>query len=273
MKNSIIKKAYSVCSRMAGATALLAVFLPLPSVTGQVFYETGFEPPAYTTGPLAGQQGWTATSIGTVVGTVGDIVPPEGTQMLEVTRPTSSDDRYLSNLFAGFNEGAKEDFLFSFKLAADVKSNAAFGLSIGSSARSSSGAWAGIRSVDTNDFGFYYRNGSTWTRLGTNTVTLEEFYRFDLLVDFDAKTYSIAVYDSSNVLQGSASNIDLYFAGSYTDIAFYNRVYGDMDQIGATKFYVDDILVQIPEASSLALALSVTVLVLLGHRRKFGRKG
>lgn len=266
-------------SLITGSATLLAIFLCFPHAAGQTLtthYQTGFESPTYTQAALAGQDGWSASSIGTVVGTVGTISPPEGSQMLQITRPTSGDPSVFSNAFAGFNEGAKEDFLFSFKITADVKSNAAVMLSIGATNKGSNGAWVGLRPLGASGvdgFGFHYRDGVTgsYVRLGTETLTLGEFYRFDLLVDFETDTFSVAVYNSSNVLQGSASNISVYT--SATTYEFYNRIYSNQDQVGATKFYIDDIIVQqIPEPSAVFLTLAGAAFLLLLRRGKFHRQ-
>lgn len=255
--------------------------LSLATAIGQTnYYSTGFESPTYTNGSLAGQDvayvggaGWVvaADGIANVTGATNGIIPPQGTQMLEMTRPLATNGRTTVQTFAPFGGGAKEDFQFSFQLSADELSNAAIGLSIGSSSQGASGAWAGLKRLDDmSAFAFYYRDGSSsWTQLGTNTLTLGEFYRFEMQINVSAQTFSLSVYDSSNVLQGSQSGINIYFAGTnYTEITNYNRIYNDIHQIGATKFYIDDIQV-IPEPSTmLLLLLSASALALLKRRQR-----
>lgn len=244
--------------------ALLAITVFSPAAAwGQFtnYYNTSFETnQGFTNGAVAnqGSPAWGATSIGAVVGTVGSITPPDGTQMLELTRPTSGDPSIFSVSFAGYQAGAKEDIKFSLLITADQVSNAAIGFSVGSSSQGLAGAWAGLRKVG-DSFGFYYRTGtnSAFIQLGTSTLTLGEFVRFELAVSWTNSTFDLAVYNASNnVLLESMANIGLYNpGGTVLPMDNYNRVYGVIDQVGATKFYMDQINVQaIPEPSVAALA-------------------
>lgn len=277
MKTQISKY---ISAFFSGGMAVLAAALFMPGAMAApiTHYDTGFESPPYTLGALPGQTTWGTGSdrTGTVVGTVGTIVPPQGTQMAEFTRPTSGDPKEFSNVFTPTADGFPKNVRFSFEITADSKSNAAIGVGFVSQGSGSSGAYFGLRPTadgGNSDFGFFYRDGSSsWTRLGTSTLTLGAFYRVQIQVDSDPDLYSLAVYDSSNALVGSKSNIDVWLTGGFTTMNKYNRILGSVDQNGSTKFYLDNINIeQIPEPTALGLAFFGAGVMLLRQRGMFRR--
>jgi hypothetical protein len=71
----------NICFALAGVTCLLFVN-SAPSRAG-VLYETGFEAPAFTTGPIAGQNGWVNT-FGNGGGVITTTNPASGSQALQI---------------------------------------------------------------------------------------------------------------------------------------------------------------------------------------------
>jgi hypothetical protein len=62
----MILKSIATANRIVHWTFVLAALVAGGAAHAQVLFQTGFEPPAYTTGALNGQNGWAAPSNGTV---------------------------------------------------------------------------------------------------------------------------------------------------------------------------------------------------------------
>lgn len=244
------------------------------------YYETGFESTGeawgnYTVGTLSGQPSdgarqWISGGDYTgnvVLSSAGPSLPTGEDQRIAVNRPTSNDPRYFGLQFAGTNAGQGAIMVsevpwvsFSFDLAISGESNAAVQFILGSTANGTSGYTLSLRrpAGPTSDLGFYIRNnGGSWTQIGSFTASLDTFYHLEALIDTQNELFTASVYnaDKSSLL-GSASG-NMSYVGTNSNLTWLNRVIGNIDQIGASTFYLDNILVQsaIPEPTALLMLL------------------
>lgn len=226
-------------------------FLSIASAQTTVAH-IGFEAPDYMIDTsLSGQDGWSVSSEnpeGMVIrGGGAGVTPPEGAQMLEITRQVGEQIPTASKMFASLAEAIKNDFAVSFLITADTRSNAAMKLGIGSSFETQTGAWVGLRKTeDQAGFGVFYQDGDdeTWRQIGDEAIPMEEFVRCEVAVNAGAKTFSVKVFGANNALLAEKNDIPLLDTGGHLAAGRgFNRIFISADQHGQTRFYLDDIKV------------------------------
>lgn len=216
-------------------------------------FQLGFEAPAYVTETsLQTQDGWSVgheNSDGVFIrGNEAGITPPEGTQMLEVTRQVGTEIPVAGRVFASVREAITGNLTFSFLTTADAASNAAFKIGIGSSFESQSGAWVSLRRAVSGDgFGLYYWDGNekSWNQIGNEIIPLGEFIRFEVAVNAETMTFSVKVLSIDGQLLAEKDDIPLWDVGGHLAAGKgFNRIVLSADQHGPTRFFLDDIKVQ-----------------------------
>lgn len=216
-------------------------------------FQLGFEAPAYTAETsLQTQDGWSVNHENPdgvfIRGSASDITPPEGSQMLEITRQVGAEIPVASRVFTSVREAITGNLTFSFLSAADVASNAAFKIGIGSSFETQTGAWVSLRRAVSGDgFGLYYWDGNekSWNQIGNETIPLGEFIRFEVAVNAETMTFSVKVLSIDGQLLAEKDGIPLWDVGGHLAAGKgFNRIVLSADQHGATRFYLDDIKVQ-----------------------------
>lgn len=216
-------------------------------------FQLGFEASGYVTETsLQSQDNWSVgqeNPEGVMIrGNDAGITPPEGAQMLEVTRQVGTEIPTASRIFADLRQTITGNFTFSFLVAADTPSNAAFKISIGSSFETQTGAGVGLRrAAGGNGFGFFYWEGNdqSWNQIGEEVIPPGEFVRFKVDVNAEAMTFSVKVFDINGQLLAEKDGIPLWDVGEHLASGKgFNRIFLGADQWGATRFYLDDIKVQ-----------------------------
>jgi len=293
---------------ISAASMVFAAGMSLSSVQGEVIYQNGFEASQnYSTtggslsnGNISGQggggtgsplQNWSSggsTELKIVTSTTsGETTynPPQGSQMFQAQYGTGSTTAY--QIFESTNNSVKESFTFSFKLAVieETVSNAAIYIGVGNSSSSTGGMDFGLLRYGTGSsenpyvYGFAARQSdpggqSHSTRIGTDTFSLNEFHTFTLTLDWETLTFSGTVYDASDHLVTSFSNVAMWDRdGVFPDIGF-NRIGVFIHQKGNTPYFlIDDMsLTTIPEPSAVALVFVGALGLLFFYRRsRFAR--
>jgi len=223
------------------------------AVAQTVVFETGFEEPEYVKGDsLKGQGEWSVSSEnpeGVIISeSTGSIEPPQGTQMLEVTRQVGTQIPVAGKMFVSLREALKDDFTVSFLVTADAYSNAALKVGIGSSLDAVTGAWVGLRRAENQTgFGFYDQNGesASWEQIGEEIAPLDIFVRFEVTIHADTLTFSVKVFDADHTLLAEREKIPLMDSDGHLAAGQgFNRILIAADQHGQTRFYLDDIKIQ-----------------------------
>jgi len=235
-------------------TAAALMILACASATlAENAIQTGFEAPAYNPEvSLQSQDDWSVggeNPDGLIIrGKGAEIAPPEGSQMLEIVREVQSAAPTASRIFAGTRGALTGNFTFSFLVAANVASNAAIQIAIGSSFETQTGAWVGLRKVkNAGGFGFFYweANDETWQQMGENTIPLGEFVRFKVAVSTENMSFSVKVLNLSGSVLAEKDDIPLRDVGGHLAAGKgINRIFLSADQWGPTHFYLDDLKVE-----------------------------
>lgn len=277
---------------MASTAIALAGMTMLPDAMGQLIYTNGFETSQNyltnggtgSTGSVVGQgsnggavQNWTATLAGGTGQIVTDsqgaysteMTPPQGDQMLQAQYGTNSFT--LAQIILATNNAIKQDFNFTFKFAVqeDAVSNAGIYIGLRSTAASAASHPNGmdfgvLRYTDDGQsvYGFTARQsdpgGASYaTRIGTDTLDINEWYTFSLNLDWDSLTFSGTVYDSSDNLVTSFDNVAIWDRDGVMHDYGFNQLGVYIHQKGGQPYVLlDDIsITAVPEPSTLALAL------------------
>lgn len=174
------------------------------------------------------------------------------------------------------NTAIKESFDFSFKLAINSATvgNDYIRISIGSSSTNVTGGldFGVLKYAD--GLGFTARQsapgGSSYaTRIGSATMGLNEWYTFTLSLDWDTLTFSGNVYNSTNALVTSFSNIAIWDRDGTMHAYGFDKISVGVTQSSTAYVLVDDITVAVPEPTSIALLVfSAAGLLLMRHRRR-----
>lgn len=300
MKSNIKNNAYFVSS-LKISIAVLVGAISLPHGMGQAIYEIGFETSQnYTTtggsqsnGNLSGQGGdggslpnWStggSTELKIVTSSSGTttLLPPEGNQMLQGQYGTGSTTG-LQNFLTPEN-AIKESFNFSFKLAVNAESvgNAAFSMYV-SGQQANNGFYIGLSRFGTGTeldpyvYGFIARQSlpgqtSFYTRLGTDTFSLNEFHTFDLTLDWDTLTFGGTVSNAGGVVT-TFSDVAIWNRDGNVHDNGFSRLGFQINQIGNSPYFlIDDIRIsQIPEPSALVMTLLGAGAVFYRQRRSAG---
>lgn len=282
----------------------LAALTILPTAQGQLVYTNGFETNQnyFTnggtggTGTIGGQgsnggdvNNWT-TSLN---GGSGQIVtestwtnsttmtPTGGDQMLQVQYGTGS--LTLNQVFLPTNNAIKQDFNLTFKFAVqeDYVSNAGIYVGIRSQAAAAASHPNGMdfgvlryTNGGTNVYGFAARQsdpgGSSYaTRVGTDTMNINEWYTFSLDLDWDSLTFSGTVYDSSNNLITFFTNVAIWDRDGVMHDYGFNQLGVYVHQKGNQPYVLlDDMSVTlVPEPSTFALVLMGAAAAVYYRRR------
>lgn len=215
--------------------------------------QIGFEAPAYNPEvSLQSQDNWSVSAENpdglTIRGKDAEIVPPEGSQMLEIVREVQSAAPAASRIFAGTRGALTGNFTFSFLVAANAASNAAIQIAIGSSFETQTGAWVGLRKTkNESGFGFFYweANDEAWQQIGDETIPLGEFVRFKVAVSTENMNFSVKVLNSNGQVLAERDDIPLRDVGGHLASGKgINRIFLSADQWGPTHFYLDDLKVE-----------------------------
>lgn len=207
--------------------------------------------------------------------------PASGSQMLQAQYGTNA-SLSLNQVILATNNAIKEDFNFTFKLAVqeDTVSNAGVLVGIRSSAATSAnnpnGMDFGLLRYVTNgttNYGFAARQSdpggsSYFTRIGTNTANLNEWYTFSLDLDWSSLTYNGTVKDSNNSLVTSFTNVAIWDRNNVMTNYGFNQLGVYVHQVGNRPYFlVDDMSVTlVPEPTTLALVLLGLVAVIYFRR-------
>lgn len=233
--------------------SLIALCLPLIACAEITTLHLGFEAPAYAKdAPLQDQDHWSVgqenSEGATIRGNDAGITPPEGVQMLEITRQVGTEIPTASRIFASLREAIHGNLTFSFLATADTASNAAFKIGIGTSYEAQSGAWVSLRkSTAGNGFGFFYWDGheEKWNQIGEETISLGEFVRFQVSVHAETMNFSVKILGNNGTLLAEKNDIPLWdIGGNLASGKGFNRIHLAADQHGPTRFFLDDIKVE-----------------------------
>jgi len=242
---------------------IAALLLSLPAYAQATNdYQIGFEAPDYQIAAISeqkiGDNVWIENGgFFEVMGSADEIKPPEGSQMLRLSRPRGLELPEAYYKFTSDADAIKDNLRYSFQVAADDLNHAgsatsALGVGLQYAANGFYGAWVGVRRTEekSNEFGFFYKNWDgvqdTWVRLGDETLNFGEFYRFEVTINMQNFTYSVEVFDSKNISQGKVSDISIWDDGGLVASHGFNRIVLKVDEQGDTNFYLDNIKIQSP---------------------------
>lgn len=276
---------------------VLAALTCLPPANGQVVYTNGFEAAQnYTVNStISGQGGdggdinnWTSTlNNGTAQivtsSTNGTMSPAEGSQMLQAQYGTGS--LSLNQMIRPANNTIMTDFSYTFKLAVqeDAISNSGVYIGIRSSAAWSANNPNGLdfgilRYSDGGggyEYGFAVRqstyNGSSFaTRVGNDTFTINEWHTFNLDFDRDTLTFNGTVYNSSNALVTSFSNVAIWDKMGVMSGYGFDQVGIYVHQIGTQPYVLVDgmKITAVPEPSTIAALSLLGGAAVIFYRRR-----
>lgn len=243
------------------AVSLLAISLSItPAIHASVIYSTGFEPPAFTPGLIAGQDGWAV--FGTGISTIEAVNADSGTQAVFVDGSTSSQS-------GPFHSDSATGPLVD--LSAD--------LFLASSSNQTEWQFGGLGSglvpflggFDVNADDTIHPITATGFTLAT-TWTRNVWHSVDLLFDVPAQTYSIAL-DGIQIASGVP-----FCGGNGTCTGAPVGAYGtglfDTFGGGNDSGFLDNFQVasgSVPEPASILLLTSGMGLVLCRRVRNEGR--
>ena len=185
---------------LAAALAALAVGQPAARAGGPIVDAVGFEAP-YTSGnlvpspPLAGQQGWKKSTVGTGQGvaTVQSAVKLSGAQSLQVTRGAGSYDRWAVPNLSGFPTGRFILVSWDMRVEQTPASAGTFGPVIGVETYASNSnpfSLMGMFGVDAQTGEVIYQEpmDGFYTAPGP-TVTFGAWNRYRILLDYTQQQF------------------------------------------------------------------------------------
>lgn len=235
----------------------------------------GFDPTTYTTGPLAGQDSWTVAGPGTYT-VAADATAPSSPNVLSLVNPEQSADinrnvtepggpgKGLVSFFAKHDSGNT----FSATAGITVQLHATLPGGVSPDRFFSAGF------VRDDDRFIWNTHGDTGSDLGgqsaNGTVIADTWYGFEIAYEFTPvtfdKTVDLKIFEagSGTVLVQETMNLINNQGGRATmeNISIEFAINGN-----TSTFYVDEIMVAVPEPGMLAL-LGIGGLVLGGLRRR-----
>jgi hypothetical protein len=230
--------------------ATAAVLFAASAAQATVIYRTGFEAPEYTTGALAGQNGWKVFGTGAAV-TVDSAAPISGGQSAKVT----------GSLVAGQTGPWHTDpsLIPQVTLSADILLTSASGQRAWQFAALGPGLIGFAGGVNFSSGGGIFAITASSSPNSLGSFSRDQVHRVDLLLDYAAQTFGVRV-DGSTLASGLAF-CGANFSCPGTVLPSYTNLLFDTFGTGGNDVgYLDNILVQstpfgVPEPTSWALMI------------------
>lgn len=234
---------------VTGLAASAAVLLAASSAEATVIYQTGFEAPEYSTGALAGQNGWHVFGTGAAV-TVDSAAPISGGQSAKVT----------GSLVAGQTGPWHTDpsAIPQVTLSADILLTSSSSQRAWQFAALGPGLIGFSGGVNFSSGGGIFAITASSTPGAIGTYTRDTAHRIDLLLDYASQSYGVR-FDGATLATGLA-----FCGGNFscpgTVLPSYNNLLFDTFGVGGNDVgYLDNVLVQstaaVPEPTTWAMTL------------------
>lgn len=232
----------------------LAILLSTPAWGFASIYITSFESPDFGLGEVHQQKRWVGNyysedkSLAMIVdGNENGLVPPEGTQMLRLVRPTSDSYPAAGIIFYEDLRPLKE-FTASFKVAFKAHTTfPLFSVTIGNAANSENGVTVGMGCIEKNSPIQFFHGRGRDRQLMLSPANNEPavafpktFYEFKITVHDEGKQFDVTVLQGEEVI-ASRTNLSVPIPpeGSYNRIIVAIPGGSNGDQ-----FFFDDLTIQ-----------------------------